>query len=64
VLAEELESANGNVLLALERWQERQLDLGRALLERTRRIGASSQFTGGFTAGDPGLTFGLYGPGD
>jgi len=33
VLAEELESANGNVLLALERWQERQLDLGRALLE-------------------------------
>ncbi len=64
VLAEELESANGNVLLALERWQERQLDLGRALLERTRRIGASSQFTGGFTAGDPQLIFGLYGPGD
>jgi 2,6-dihydroxypyridine 3-monooxygenase len=64
VLAEELESANGNVLLALERWQERQLDLGRALLERTRRIGASSQFTGGFTAGDPELIFGLYGPGN
>ncbi|NDA11060.1 MAG: hypothetical protein EBZ15_00270 [Actinobacteria bacterium] len=64
VLAEELESANGDVPRALERWQARQLDLGRTLLERTRRIGASSQFTGGFTAGDPQLIFGLYGPGD
>ena len=64
VLAEELESAAGDVPRALERWQARQLHLGRALLERTRRIGASSQFTGGFTAGDPELIFGLYGPGD
>ena len=64
VLAEELASADGDVPRALERWQARQLDLGRALLERTRRIGASSQFTGGFTAGDPQLIFGLYGPGD
>lgn len=64
VLAEELASAGGDVPRALERWQARQLNLGRALLERTRRIGVSSQFTGGFTAGDPQLIFGLYGPGD
>lgn len=63
VLAEELTRAQGDVEAALERWEQRQLALGRSLLARTREIGDSSQFTGHFGPGDPRLVFGLYGPG-
>ncbi len=63
VLAEELEKAGGDVPAALAAWESRQLALGSGLLARTREIGDSSQFTGGFRPGDPRLIFGLYGPG-
>ena len=63
VLAEELDRAGGDVPTALAAWEERQLALGSGLLARTRQIGDSSQFTGGFRPGDPRLVFGLYGPG-
>jgi 2,6-dihydroxypyridine 3-monooxygenase len=39
------------------------LDLGRALLERTRDLGRRLQFGGPWTPEDPNLRFGLYGPG-
>jgi 2,6-dihydroxypyridine 3-monooxygenase len=48
---------------ALVAWEPRQLELGRNLLERTRRIGRRSQFDCNWTAGDPELIFGLYEPG-
>jgi 2,6-dihydroxypyridine 3-monooxygenase len=63
VLAEELARAEGDVPAALAAWEVRQLALGAGLLARTRAIGDSSQFTGGFVPGDPRLVFGLHGPG-
>lgn len=63
VLAQELETAGGNVAVALESWEARQLALGRELLQRTREIGESSQFTASFRPGDARLIFGLHGPG-
>lgn len=63
VLAEELVRAHGDVDVALPRWERRQLALGSSLLARTRAIGDSSQRRGDFRPGDPGLVFGLYGPG-
>jgi len=63
-LAEELTAAGGNVPVALEAWQRRQLALGHDLLARCRAIGDSSQFLGTFRPGDPRLIFGLYGPGN
>jgi 2,6-dihydroxypyridine 3-monooxygenase len=62
-LADELTAAAGDVPAALAAWERRQLALGRSLLARTREIGDSSQFTGGFRPGDPRLIFGLHGPG-
>jgi len=63
VLAEELANAGGDVPVALARWQDRQLRLGSALLQRTREIGDTSQFSSGLRPGDPRLIFGLHGPG-
>jgi 2,6-dihydroxypyridine 3-monooxygenase len=63
VLAEELVRADGDVDVALPRWERRQLALGAGLLARTREIGDSSQTRGDFRPGDPRLVFGLYGPG-
>ena len=63
-LAEELTAAGGSVLPALAAWERRQLALGHDLLARCRAIGDSSQFLGTFRPGDPGLIFGLYGPGN
>jgi 2,6-dihydroxypyridine 3-monooxygenase len=63
VLAEELARAEGDVPTALAAWEARQLALGSELLARTREVGDSSQFTGGFRPGDPRLIFGLYAPG-
>lgn len=64
VLALELAAAGGEVVTALRRWEQRQMTLGQTLLERTREIGDSSQFTGTFRPGDPRLVFGLYEPGE
>jgi 2,6-dihydroxypyridine 3-monooxygenase len=63
VLACELEAADGDLAVALPRWESRQLALGRSLLARTREIGDGSQFTGRFSPGDARLIFGLYEPG-
>ena len=48
---------------ALARWEPAQLDLGRRLLERTRRIGHRSQVANDWRPGDPELIFGLHEPG-
>ena len=62
-LADELTAFAGDVPAALAAWERRQLEVGRALLARTREIGDSSQFTGSFRPGDPRLIFGLHEPG-
>lgn len=49
---------------ALRHWEAGQLELGRALVERTRRMGRRSQFENSWTPGDPDLMLGLRGPGD
>ena len=49
---------------ALARWEAPQLELGRDLLDRTRRIGRRSQFDDNWVPGDPDLIFGLYAPGN
>lgn len=56
-------AAHESVAEALAAWEPGQLELGRQLLERTRRIGARSQFEGSWRPGDPELIFGLRGPG-
>jgi 2,6-dihydroxypyridine 3-monooxygenase len=48
---------------ALRTWERAQLELGRKLLERTRRIGRRSQVDCNWSPGDPELIFGLYEPG-
>jgi 2,6-dihydroxypyridine 3-monooxygenase len=55
--------AHDDVPSALAAWEIEQLALGRQLLDRTRRIGARSQFDGTWTPGDPELIFGLHAPG-
>ena len=62
-LAEALAATGGDVEAALPRWERRQLAVGRAVLERTRRNGDKSQFLGAWRPGDPELVFGLHGPG-
>jgi 2,6-dihydroxypyridine 3-monooxygenase len=62
-LANELTAFAGDIPAALAAWERRQLEVGRALLARTREIGDSSQFTGSFRPGDPRLIFGLHEPG-
>jgi len=49
---------------ALAAWEHQQLALGNSLLERTRSIGARSQFDNTWEPGDADLIFGLHGPGD
>jgi 2,6-dihydroxypyridine 3-monooxygenase len=56
-------AAHRDVEAALRAWEPGQLDLGRRLLERTRRIGRRSQVDCNWTPGDPELIFGLYEPG-
>lgn len=62
-LAEALERSDG-VEAALAAWEPGQLQLGRQLVERTRRIGRRSQVEGTWTPGDPELIFGLFRPGE
>jgi 2,6-dihydroxypyridine 3-monooxygenase len=62
-LAEALAATQGDLRAALPRWERRQLAVGRAVLERTRRNGNKSQFDGTWRPGDPELVFGLYEPG-
>jgi 2,6-dihydroxypyridine 3-monooxygenase len=62
-LAMALAASQGDLQAALPRWERRQLAVGRAVLERTRRNGNRSQFEGTWRPGDPELVFGLYEPG-
>jgi 2,6-dihydroxypyridine 3-monooxygenase len=62
-LAEALAATQGDLRAALPHWERRQLAVGRAVLERTRRNGNKSQFQGTWRPGDPELIFGLYEPG-
>jgi 2,6-dihydroxypyridine 3-monooxygenase len=62
-LAAALES-HDDVEAALAAWEPEQMQLGRQLLDRTRRIGSRSQFDGTWVPGDPELIFGLRAPGD
>jgi 2,6-dihydroxypyridine 3-monooxygenase len=62
-LAEALAATQGDIRVALPRWQRQQLAVGRAVLERARRNGNKSQFQGAWRPGDPELVFGLYEPG-
>jgi 2,6-dihydroxypyridine 3-monooxygenase len=62
-LAAQLTASGGDLRRALPAWEERQLTMGRELLQRNRAIGEASQQHGTFTPGDPGLIFGLRGPG-
>jgi 2,6-dihydroxypyridine 3-monooxygenase len=48
---------------ALRAWEPGQLEVGRNLLQRTRRMGNRSQFDGNWIPGDPELIFGLHEPG-
>jgi 2,6-dihydroxypyridine 3-monooxygenase len=63
-LAAALERSGGDVGEALRLWEPAQLELGRALLARTRDLGEGAQFRSDWVPGDPALTFGLREPGD
>jgi 2,6-dihydroxypyridine 3-monooxygenase len=63
-LADALHDSGGDVPGALRAWEPAQLELGRALLARTRDLGEGAQFRGDWVPGDLGLTFGLREPGD
>jgi 2,6-dihydroxypyridine 3-monooxygenase len=62
-LAEALEK-HDSVSLALEAYQNSQLALAKNLLERTRRVGAKSQFLNTWDPRDPEVIFGLHSPGN
>jgi 2,6-dihydroxypyridine 3-monooxygenase len=63
-LSDALRRTDGDVAEALQVWEPAQLELGRALLARTRDLGEGAQFRGDWVPGDIGLTFGLREPGD
>ncbi len=63
-LRDALRDASGDVLAALAEWEPGQLELGRAALERTRRMGVASQVTSTMVPGDPDWKFGLWEPGN
>ncbi len=63
-LSDALRRSGGDVPEALRLWEPAQLELGRALLARTRDLGEGAQFRGDWVPGDIGLTFGLREPGD
>jgi 2,6-dihydroxypyridine 3-monooxygenase len=62
-LAEAVAAADGDLEEALRRWEPGQLQLGRLLVERSRRIGERYQVTSTAQPDDPELRFGLYGAG-
>jgi 2,6-dihydroxypyridine 3-monooxygenase len=57
-------AGHDDVESALAAWEPGQMQLGRQLVERTRRIGRRSQADGTWTPGDPEIIFGLFGPGE
>jgi 2,6-dihydroxypyridine 3-monooxygenase len=63
-LFESVSSAGADLDAALLDWERSQLELGRQLVARSRRIGERSQFEGSYHPQDAALRFGLRGPGD
>jgi 2,6-dihydroxypyridine 3-monooxygenase len=63
-LAGALAGAGGDVELALRAWEPGQLELGRSLVDRSRRIGERYQRAGAADPSDRRLRFGLREPGD
>ncbi|MPZ54086.1 MAG: monooxygenase [Acidimicrobiia bacterium] len=63
-LADALQRAGGDVVAALGLWEQPQLELGRAVVGRSRDMGERVQIRGELIAGDPTWKFGLYGPHD
>ncbi|MGZ8785023.1 MAG: FAD binding domain-containing protein [Acidimicrobiia bacterium] len=61
-LHDALRAADGDVDTALRTWEPTQLALGRAVVDRSRRMGQRSQFEGTMVPGDPAWKFGLYEP--
>ena len=49
---------------ALASWEEKQLELGRSVVRRSRRMGIRSQFDLTMVPGDPEWKFGLFEPGN
>jgi 2,6-dihydroxypyridine 3-monooxygenase len=62
--ADALRASGGDVPAALRAWEPDRMELGRALLARTRDLGEGAQFRGDWVPGDKSLTFGLREPGD
>jgi 2,6-dihydroxypyridine 3-monooxygenase len=62
-LAAALDAAD-SIDQALSAWEPGQLRLGKALVERARRIGARSQVDNAWHPGDPELLFGLHAAGE
>lgn len=58
-LRDALRDHDGEVTAALGAWERQQLRLGRAVVERSRRMGERSQHEGTMVAGDPTWKFGL-----
>jgi 2,6-dihydroxypyridine 3-monooxygenase len=63
-LRDALQRHRGDVDAALAEWGPRQLELGRAVVARSRAMGIRSQVTGTMVPGDPGWKFGLFSPGN
>src|SRR5258707_10198592 len=62
-LGNALAQTNDDVSIALQNWQERQLQCGTQLVARAREIGHRLQFENTWPVGQ-GFPFGLYEPGD
>ncbi len=62
-LAEAIKESGNDVIAALKRWEPGQLELGKAVLARTRAAGQRLQFESSWQVGEP-LPFGLYEIGD
>lgn len=58
-----MRASDGDVVAALRSWEPAQLQLGRAVVARTRAAGQRAQFEADWRVGDP-LPFGLYAEGD
>ena len=63
-LRDALRDAGGRVDAALAAWEPRQLELGRSVVDKSRRMGQRSQFEQTMAAGDPTWKFGLFEPGN
>jgi 2,6-dihydroxypyridine 3-monooxygenase len=62
-LAAALAKFGDDVPAALRAWEPAQLEVGRNLVARVQDMGRRSQVDASWVPGDPGLLFGLYGPG-